>query len=109
MAARIVLNTVSYHGAGAIKEICMQRWIADYMCDCLEAWSDWRRTNIPAMPLTEYQQDNHAGHTTYPVRFLYSSTDSERNPDQYKAAVDKYLGGNDDQWVRLWWDVTPNE
>ncbi len=94
---------------GAIKEICMQRWIADFMCDCVEAWSDWRRTNIPTMPLTEYQQMNHTGHTTYPVRFVYSSTDSERNQDQYDAAVSKYLGGNDDQWVRLWWDVTPNE
>ena len=107
--AYIEAHPLPADNAGAIKEICMQRWIADYMCDCLEAWSDWRRTNIPAMPLTEYQQDNHVGHTTYPVRFLYSSTDSERNPDQYKAAVDKYLGGNDDQWVRLWWDVTPNE
>lgn len=93
---------------GAIREICMQRWIAGFMTDCIEAWSDWRRTNIPAMPLTEYQQDN-LGHTTYPVRFLYSDTDKERNQDQYDAAVDKYLGGNDDQWVRLWWDVTPNE
>jgi hypothetical protein len=74
----------------------MQRWIADFMCDCVEAWSDWRRTNIPAMPLTEYQQMNHTGHTTYPVRFVYSSTDSERNQDQYDAAVSKYLGGNDE-------------
>ena len=107
--AYIEAHPLPADNAGAIREICMQRWIADYMCDCIDAWSDWRRTNIPAMPLTEYQQDNHVGHTTYPVRFLYSSTDSERNPDQYKAAVDKYLGGNDDQWVRLWWDVTPNE
>ena len=87
----------------------MQRWIAGFMTDCISTWSDWRRTNIPEMPLTEYQVLNHPGHTTYPVRFLYSSTDSERNPEQYKAAVSKYLGGNDDQWVRLWWDVTPNE
>ncbi len=94
---------------GAIKEICMQRWIAGFMTDCIEVYSDWRRTNIPAMPLTEYQKMNHDGHTTYPVRFLYSSTDSERNPDQYQAAVDKYLGGKDDQWSRLWWDVAPNE
>lgn len=94
---------------GAIKEICMQRWIAGFMTDCISTWSDWRRTNIPEMPLTEYQVLNHPGHTTYPVRFLYSSTDSERNPKQYEAAVSKYLGGNDDQWVRLWWDVTPNE
>ena len=60
------------------------------------------------MPLTEYQQDN-LGHKTYPVRFLYSDTDKERNQDQYDAAVAKYLGGKDDQWVRVWWDVTSNE
>ena len=38
-----------------------------------------------------------------------SDTDKERNPDQYEAAVAQYLGGNDDRWSRVWWDVAPNE
>lgn len=94
---------------GAIREISMQRWIAGFMTDCVEVYSDWRRTNVPALPLTEFQQLQHPGHTSMPSRFVYSDTDKERNPDQYKAAVDQYLGGNDDRWARVWWDVTPNE
>ncbi len=94
---------------GAIREISMQRWIAGFMTDCVEVYSDWRRTNIPALPLTDFQRLQHPGHTSMPSRFVYSDTDKERNPDQYKAAVDQYLGGNDDRWARVWWDVTPNE
>ncbi len=94
---------------GAIREISMQRWIAGFMTDCVEVYSDWRRTNVPALPLTDFQQLQHPGHTTMPSRFIYSDTDKERNPDQYEAAVAQYLGGNDDRWARVWWDVTPNE
>ncbi|MBQ6253958.1 MAG: SusD/RagB family nutrient-binding outer membrane lipoprotein [Bacteroidales bacterium] len=94
---------------GALQEIRMQRWLAGFMCDGLEAWADWRRTNVPALELTDFQKLNHVGHTTMPTRMIYSDTDKERNQEQYDAAIAKYFGGKDDRWGRVWWDVTPNE
>ena len=96
-------------GNDAIKEICMQRWLAGFMCDGLEAWSDWRRTNVPALELTDFQKLNYVGHSTLPSRMIYSDTDKERNQEQYDAAIAKYFGGSDDRWGRVWWDVNPNE
>ena len=96
-------------GNDAIREICMQRWLAGFMCDGLEAWADWRRTNVPALELTDFQKLNYVGHTTLPSRMIYSDTDKERNQEQYDAAIAKYYGGNDDRWGRVWWDVAPNE
>ena len=94
---------------GALKEIRMQRWIAGFMCDGLEAWSDWRRTNVPALELTDFQKLNYVGHTTLPSRMIYSDTDKERNLDSYNAAIKTYFGGVDDRWGRVWWDVASNE
>ena len=95
-------------GQDAVKEICMQRWMAGFLTDSIEAWSDWRRTNIPAMKLSDFQQTNN-GHTVLPYRLTFEATDKDRNEDMYNDAVSKYLGGNDDRWTRLWWDVAPNE
>ena len=105
----IAAHPLPSDNAGALHEIRMQRWLAGFMTDCVEVYSDWRRTNVPELPLTDFQKLQHAGHTTMPSRFIYSDTDKERNPEQYKIAVDKFFGGNDDRWARVWWDVTPNE
>ena len=93
----------------AIYEICMQRWIAGFLTDSIEAWSDWRRTNIPAMKLTDYQSESNGGHTVLPYRHTFESTDIDRNPEEYKIAIDKYCGGRDERWDRVWWDVADNE
>lgn len=93
----------------ALYEVRMQRWIAGFLTDSIEAWSDWRRTNTPAMKLTEYQTESNGGHTVLPYRHTYESTDIDRNPDEYKKAIDAYCGGRDERWDRVWWDVAPNE
>lgn len=105
----IAAHPLPSDNAGAINEICMQRWMAGFLTDAIEAWSDWRRTNIPAMKLTEYQTESNNGHTVLPYRHTFESTDIDRNPDEYKAAIDKNFGGKDERWVRLWWDVADNE
>ena len=94
---------------GALHEIRMQRWLAGFECDGIEAWSDWRRTNTPDMPLSAFQKLNYPEHSTLPSRMIYSDTDKERNQEKYEEAVTKFLGGNDDRWARVWWDVAPNE
>ena len=95
--------------AQALYEVRMQRWMAGFLTDSIEAWSDWRRTNVPAMKLTEYQTENNGGHTVLPYRHTFESTDIDRNPEEYKKAIESYCGGRDERWDRVWWDVADNE
>jgi hypothetical protein len=103
----IAAHPLPSDGAEAIKEIVMQRWFAGFLKNGVETWSDWRRTNVPKLPLTEYQAISAAG-STYPVRLAYG-TDMDSNPDQRDAAVATLLGGSNTPWTRLWWDVADND
>lgn len=107
----------------ALKEIVMQRWLAGFLTDGIETWSDWRRYNIPYLPLTDHQKET-TGHKTYPYRFMYYSTESELNAANYKMTLHKYYGAPDpatetednpikwanydSRWSRVWWDVADN-
>lgn len=91
----------------ALKEIVMQRWLAGFLTDTIESWSDWRRYNIPHLPLTDYQKKK-TGHNTYPYRLAYYSDEREYNTENYEKVVEKYFGGVDNRWSRVWWDVADN-
>ena len=103
----IAAHPLPTDGAEAIKEIVMQRWFAGFLTDGVEIWADWRRTNTPKLPLTEYQKISVDG-KTYPVRLGYG-TDMDSNMEQRDAAVKATFGGNDTPWQRLWWDVADND
>ena len=91
----------------AIEQIAMQRFLAGFMTCGVEAWSDWRRFNIPTLPIYEGQTD--AGVTVYPYRLSYANNDKLYNEDNATEAIDTYFNGSDDMWQRLWWDVADNE
>ena len=56
--------------AEALKQIVMQRFLAGFLTDGIEAWSDWRRYNIPELPIEPGQAD--VGITVYPYRMQYA-------------------------------------
>lgn len=91
----------------ALKEIVMQRFFAGFLTDGIEAWSDWRRYNVPTLPM--YEGQILAGRTSYPYRLSFSSTDYANNNDQVVAALKDLSNGKDDAWSRVWWDVADNE
>lgn len=90
----------------ALKEIVMQRFLAGFLTDGVEAWSDWRRYNIPTLPM--YQGQINEGHTRYPQRLRFAAADYSSNEDQIRAALSDVSGGADDAWARVWWDVADN-
>lgn len=90
----------------ALKQIAMQRFLAGFMTCGVEAWSDWRRFNVPTMPIYQGQIDN--GVEVYPYRLCYADTDKQYNEDNATVAIDTYLNGVDDMWQRVWWDVADN-
>lgn len=73
----------------------------------IEAWSDWRRYNIPELPIEPGQAD--VGITVYPYRMQYSDADKQYNVANAEAAIRTYLNGDDSRWQRVWWDVADND
>ncbi|MDO4214472.1 MAG: SusD/RagB family nutrient-binding outer membrane lipoprotein [Bacteroidales bacterium] len=91
----------------ALKEIAMQRFLAGFLTDGIEAWSDWRRLNVPTMVM--YPGQSNTGKTTYPYRLTFASNDYSVNRDNTNAAAADLQGGKgDDKWSRVWWDVAEN-
>lgn len=90
----------------ALKEIVMQRFLAGFLTDGVESWSDWRRYNIPTLPI--YQGQVNEGNLRYPQRLAIYSNDYATNADQVKLALAD-IQGPDDPWSRVWWDVKDNE
>lgn len=92
----------------ALKEIVMQRWFDGFLTDEIEIWSDWRRYNVPSLPLTEYQKESCKAET-YPYSLIYYDDDRNYNIDNYNECINTYFSGNDSRWQRIWWDVADNE
>ena len=90
----------------ALQQIVMQRFLAGFMTDGIESWSDWRRYNIPVLPMLPAHEINMID--VYPYRMQYADADKESNEDNVNEAISTWLGGKDDRWSRVWWDVKDN-
>ncbi len=100
-------DAVAYNASKGLEQIAIQRWIAGYLSDGVEAWSDWRRLDIPYMPVGPGAEN--AGNYHYPYRLAYyTGTDVAYNYDNYVEAVKQLSGGVDDTSSRVWWDVADN-
>lgn len=76
--------------------IATQKWIALANFSGLEAWTEYRRTNLPATP----QSVQLVGEAKRPLRFYYPNTESGSNGTNVKA-----VGTIDAFTTRLFWDV----
>jgi len=90
---------VAWDANNAMELIHMQKWVALYL-NGVEAWSEWRRTGIPALdpapnPLSSQPE--------IPIRQGYPTTERDLNGPNYEAGVG-LLGGEDDLHTPLWWD-----
>ncbi|MDR0394706.1 MAG: SusD/RagB family nutrient-binding outer membrane lipoprotein [Tannerella sp.] len=87
--------------AEKIEKIAMQRWLNGFLEDGIEAWSDWRRLNVPVLDPGRAAEITHV-----PYRRQYYLIDYETNMDNYKAAIGAQGADNFD--TRVWWDVANN-
>lgn len=87
--------------AQKIEQIAMQRWLSNFMQDGVEAWSDWRRLNVPKL-----KPGPGASVTHIPYRRYYYPDDYTTNRENYEAAI--ALQGPDNFDTRVWWDVADN-
>ncbi|WP_428667852.1 SusD/RagB family nutrient-binding outer membrane lipoprotein [Runella sp.] len=76
--------------------IAIQKWIALTNFSGLEAWAEYRRTNLPVTP----QSIQIIGETKRPLRFFYPNTELGSNGENVKAqgTIDVFA-------TKLFWDV----
>ena len=84
-----------------IEKVAMQRWLANFMQDGIEAWSDWRRLNVPKIYPGPASPAEHI-----PYRKVYDTPDYNTNKENYQIVLDTQ--GKDDENTRVWWDVADN-
>jgi hypothetical protein len=78
-----------------IRAIITQKWIALANFSGFEAWTEFRRTGIPSVPLS-----TRAASTKMPVRLLYPNSEYSNNPENVAAQ------GQINQYdSKIFWDV----
>ena len=80
----------------ALVMIGEQLWASHFM-NWYEAWSEWRRTGIPALVPVVYPGNDTNG--TIPVRLRYPSSEVSGNPN-YKTTATM----PDEITTKIWWD-----
>ena len=104
VANYITHSEVEFKGATGdkIKCIAMQKWIAGYLQDGVEAWSDWRRFKYPN--LTAGKEGESVGGLTkgLPLRKTYAENEIKYNMDNYERVLQ--IQGEDDVYTPLWWN-----
>jgi hypothetical protein len=87
-------------GTGAnISKIALQEYVAFYP-DGWQGWSNWRRTNIPALLPAPDATNNPA---VIPRRYMYGTADYTLTKEGVEAAVARLAGG-DKMDSKVWWD-----
>ncbi|MBR8732006.1 hypothetical protein IX308_001313 [Porphyromonas levii] len=87
-----------------INQIALQRWLAGFNENGIEAWSDWRRLNYPKLEVGEAGAIN-VSHIPY--RRFYYLNDYETNRENYDKVIKTQ--GPDNFDTRVWWDVADNK
>lgn len=86
---------VVYKGnnADGLHQILLQKYLALAQHSGFEAYFNWRRTASPAF----YQGGPGTGNSgVIPRRFQYPTSERDNNTDNYKAALQRQFGNNDD-------------
>ncbi|MGH2642686.1 MAG: SusD/RagB family nutrient-binding outer membrane lipoprotein [Chitinophagaceae bacterium] len=82
-----------------LKTIIIQKWASLAISNNFEAWTEYRRTGYPGadlLPMSKYPGVS----THIPVRYMFPSTEQQRNSGAYNEAVAK---GNDPQNSKIFW------
>ncbi|MBY0433731.1 MAG: SusD/RagB family nutrient-binding outer membrane lipoprotein [Cyclobacteriaceae bacterium] len=92
-------TSVAYAGSQAerLTKIGTQKWVALFF-NGLEAWSDFRRTGIPALQPGASNLNNNL----IPIRYIYPQAEQSLNSGNRTEAVNRQ--GADNINTPIWWD-----
>lgn len=91
---------VAFAGGNALEKIITQKWIANYLGNGYESWTDWRRTGYPMLDPGPAPLNTNG---ELPRRQAYTTEEAGRNSANYQAAISQQ--GPDALTTRIWWDV----
>jgi hypothetical protein len=92
-------SSIVYAPAKAIAQIIYQKYVANFMGYSYETWTDWRRTNFPALVPAPAAYTNPIA---IPRRQAYNAQEASLNKENYDAVVARQ--GPDELLTRIWWD-----
>ncbi len=92
---------VKWNTASWKTSLANQKWIGLFI-QGYEMWAEWRRLDAPQLVVPAEPLNPSAG---IPLRNIYPTSEASLNGVNYAAAVSQFLGGNDSDGVKLWWDV----
>lgn len=88
---------------GTLEQIITQKWIASWTA-AAEAWFDYRRTGYPALAAGPVSKQ-----PVLPLRFYYSTDETDYNPENSAAAIEKLeittysqAEGKNSAWSKMW-------
>jgi len=92
--------TVAYNGAGSnkLEKIYTQKWLHFGVLQATEAWSEYRRTNLPSLQFVTAGKI--AGFDVPPNRLIYPAREKSYNAANYAA-----VQANDTRLTKIFWDV----
>ncbi|KQS31076.1 SusD/RagB family nutrient-binding outer membrane lipoprotein [Dyadobacter sp. Leaf189] len=103
IAAYLAANPYKTGGTVAqqIEQISTQKWVALFLEDEYEIWSNWRRTGYPALTPTNYPGNLTGG--KIPTRFVIPDSEELYNRDNFYEARTRQ-GGTNTLSSLVWWD-----
>lgn len=92
----------TFNSENALEAIMTQKWLAQFFIG-IESWCDYRRTGYPLLKTNGPAAGNDQ---ILPTRMRYPSDELYRNPQAYPEALDRWLGGTNNNKSDLWWAST---
>ncbi|HBH84809.1 MAG: hypothetical protein A2X05_09925 [Bacteroidetes bacterium GWE2_41_25] len=90
------LATYPYAAGTALVQIATQMWLSKFMM-WWDAWSDWRRTDLPVLVPSNYPGNATGG--TIPVKLQIPAAEAAGNPNYATTATMP-----DKMTTKVWWD-----
>lgn len=92
----------TFNSGNALEAIMTQKWLAQFFIG-IESWCDYRRTGYPLLKTNGPAAGNDQ---ILPTRMRYPSDELYRNPQAYPEALDRWLGGTNNNKSDVWWAAT---
>jgi hypothetical protein len=92
----------TFSSDNALEGILTHKWLAQFFIG-IESWCDYRRTGYPLLKTNGPAAGNDQ---ILPTRMRYPSDELYRNPQAYPEALDRWLGGTNNNKSDVWWAAT---
>lgn len=99
-ATYLAQSSIDLGAGNVLQKINTQQWAAFYP-NGTRGWSNWRRTNIPALTVAPNN-----GNKPIPRRYPYGPNEPQLNPANYTPAAAGYTISSipNSQDAKIWWD-----